>query len=113
MAPVGQASVQLPQAEHTARSRSMPSSERVMPLSSQTSIHESQHDAAVLVPLHFRAHVQALRVVAPGAAQRAALEEHGGADARPVLGGEALQVQNGADDVLRRNSVILNCRYHI
>ena len=30
--------------------------------------------------------------------QRAALVKHGGADARPVLRGETLQVQNGAGD---------------
>ena len=52
------------------------------------------------LPIHCtsRFELQALRVVAPGAAQRAALEEHGGADARPVLGGEALQVQDGAGE---------------
>ena len=37
---------------------------------------------------------QALRVMAPGAVQRAAFEEDRGADARPIFGGEALQVQD-------------------
>ena len=75
-------------------------------------MHESQSMQRFLYHCTSAAHVQALRVVAPGAAQRAALEEHGGADARPVLGGEALQVQNGAGDVCRRNSIVLNW-YHI
>ena len=55
-------------------------------------------DAAVLDHCTCGLQLQAFRVVAPGAAQRAALEEDGGADARPVLGGEALQVQDGAGE---------------
>ena len=50
----------------------------------------------VLQPLHLLLQRDALRVMAPGAVQRAALEEDGGANARPVLGREALQVQDAA-----------------
>ena len=42
----------------------------------------------------------ALRIVAPGACEGAALEERGAAEPRPVLGGHALDLEDEADRVV-------------
>ena len=60
-----------------------------------TGLHAGQAgDAQVRAQHHLRAEELALRVVAPGAAQRAAFEEDSRADPRPIVGREAHDVED-------------------
>ena len=72
--------------------RLLPGGNGIFRADRQTCAAGVQPEAADAHPVELRGKRLAFRAVAPGTAQRAALEKNGGADAGPVLYGEALNI---------------------
>ena len=100
----------LPQATQRARSiRCSPSTKACAPCG-QRSTAGATTDAAVGKELQLRLRLERLGVVAPETALVAALQEHRGADARPIVNREALNISDSCQRLAPSSSSSLATR---